>query len=76
MLDRSAQLLAEIAERWSFPLTWIDASDLNASARGVTTHRECSLAFGGTHHDPGAHFPIDDYIARARRYAARTQVVA
>jgi N-acetyl-anhydromuramyl-L-alanine amidase AmpD len=73
MLDRSAQLLAEIAERWQFPIVWVDAEALKHSAAGVTTHRECTIAFGGSHHDPGLFFPLEDYLARARQYEERAR---
>jgi N-acetylmuramoyl-L-alanine amidase len=72
MLDRSAQLVAEIALRRGFPIAWVDSAGLLRNEPGITTHAECSRAFGGTHHDPGPFFPVEDYLRRAQQYAERT----
>ena len=63
-LALSARLVARLCARYGIPLQWQDASALkNRGARGITGHRDVSLAFGGTHTDPGPNFPIDFYLA-------------
>lgn len=71
MLDRSAQLVADLCVRYDIPIEWVDVKGLLAGARGLTTHANVSLAFKkSTHTDPGPDFPFDFYLARVRHYAA------
>lgn len=72
MLSLSAQLAARSAKRWGIPLQFVDATALLAGTRGITTHAECTKAWKrSTHTDPGAGFPADWYLARAKvAYAA------
>ena len=45
----------------------------SGNLKGITTHAECTKAFGGTHTDPGADYPIDVFMARCEAfYAAMT----
>jgi hypothetical protein len=63
MLDLSAQLVAEISERWSIPLQWVDVGGIRAGQPGLVTHWTVSEAFGkSTHTDPGRGFPCDIYL--------------
>jgi hypothetical protein len=66
MLRRSANIAAGIVLRWGIPLQFVDAAGLKRGKRGVTTHHECVLAFGGSHHDPGPGFPMDYYLGLVR----------
>jgi len=37
--------------------------------RGFTTHYEVTKGLGGTHVDPGKHFPLDRYLDMVREAA-------
>jgi len=59
MLRRTAALLADICDRHSLPLVYVDAAGLKAGRRGITTHHQVSLAFGqSSHTDPDAAGPF------------------
>lgn len=63
-LSLSARLTRRLCSTYGIPLVWLDSDALKKrGARGITGHRDCSLAFGGTHWDPGPNFPIDFYMA-------------
>lgn len=67
MLERSAQLAADLCRRYDIPAVWLSVADLRAGRRGITSHANVSLAFGkSTHTDPGAHFPAERYVAMVR----------
>ncbi len=70
-LDNCARALAEWSQTYRIPLAFVDAAMLKTGrARGVTTHREVSQAFKKSDHwDPGAGFPIDVVLEKARMYA-------
>lgn len=43
--------------------TFVDYVGLRKGARGVTTHKEISLAWGESDHtDPGPHFPMPEFL--------------
>lgn len=63
--DISAPLARALCQELDLPIEYRDADDLRAGgerARGITTHHDCSQAYGGTHWDPGPHFPMDLYL--------------
>lgn len=82
MLDRSAALVARVCTRHDVPVVFVDAEDLLAGERGVTTHAEVSRAcylahrrglasspFARAktdHSDPGVGFPMDAYLQKVR----------
>ena len=67
MLERSAQLVADLCATYKIPITWLYAADLVAGKRGITTHDAVSKAFKrGTHWDPGTGFPSERYLALVR----------
>ena len=67
MLDRSAQLVAELCTKYKIPVTWLYAADLVAGKRGITTHDAVSKAFKrGSHWDPGTGFPVERYLGLIR----------
>lgn len=67
MLTLSAGLCAELLLKYDLPAEFLSPADLRAGKRGVTTHRNVSLAFGqSSHTDPGPNFPVDWYMARVR----------
>ena len=67
MLERSAQLAADLCKQYKIPVTWLYAADLVAGKRGITSHDAVSKAFKrGSHWDPGTGFPIERYLALIR----------
>jgi hypothetical protein len=67
MLDRSAELVADLCRKYAIPVTWLYAADLRAGKRGITTHNAVSDAFKrGSHWDPGEGFPVERYLALVR----------
>ena len=59
----SAALVRRLAATYGIPIQWLGADALKIrGARGITGHRDVSLAFGGTHWDPGPNFPIEVYL--------------
>lgn len=67
MLERSAQLVADLCTKYEIPVTWLYAADLVAGKRGITTHDAVSKAFKrGSHWDPGTGFPVEKYLRMVR----------
>ena len=72
MLERSAQLVADLCARYEIPVTWLYAADLVAGKRGITTHDAVSKAFKrGSHWDPGTGFPVERYLSLVRARLGR-----
>lgn len=69
MLARTARLVARLCKLHGIPVQYVDASQLVAGgARGITTHRQVSLAFKKSDHtDPGADFPMAEFVAAVQR---------
>lgn len=71
MLDRSARLHAELCKRYRIPIVFRNAADLKSGKiDGITTHAECTKAWGGSHTDPGPHFPMDWFIGEIEAWTA------
>jgi N-acetyl-anhydromuramyl-L-alanine amidase AmpD len=69
VLERSAQLTAELCGRYRIPVVWLRAADLRRRRRGITGHHDVSRAFGRSDHtDPGRGFPVEPYLARVRAH--------
>jgi N-acetyl-anhydromuramyl-L-alanine amidase AmpD len=67
MLERSAELVADLCRTYRIPVTWLYAADLRAGKRGITTHDAVSKAFRrGSHWDPGTGFPVERYLSSVR----------
>lgn len=67
MLRLSARLVARICRRWKIPAVFVNASNLIANLRGITTHAAVSEAYRkSTHWDPGPHFPAEQYCRLVR----------
>lgn len=62
MLQRVAGLTRELCDRYQIPIAFLRAADLKAGKRGITTHFECSQAWGGDHWDPGPGYPMAPYF--------------
>lgn len=64
MLQRAAVLVARICARWEIPAQYVPASRLVQAVRGITTHRDVSVAFKKSDHwDPGPAFPMPAFVA-------------
>lgn len=67
-LRRCAWKTAVHCKQFGIPTVFLRADDLKANKKGITTHREVSKAFGGTHTDPGPLYPIAMVMWFVRRY--------
>jgi len=67
-IRRAAYKAALHGKLFGIPMEFVDAAGLKANKRGITTHREVSKAFGGTHSDPGPCYPTAVFMWFARRY--------
>lgn len=71
MLARSAPLFAELCTRYGLPAKYLDAAALKRGEKGITTHRQASLAYTpGGHTDPGPNFPIAAFVALVASHMA------
>lgn len=68
-LRRAAYKTAFHARMFNIPLRWVAANSLALGRKGITTHAECTKAFGGTHTDPGAGYPKALFLRYAKEYA-------
>lgn len=73
-LERGAYKLAQNGAG-RFPMRFLTDRELAAvlkrssgRRRGIVSHRQVSRVFGGTHTDPGAHFPWDVFMGYARKF--------
>jgi hypothetical protein len=66
MLRLSASLTASLCVRYNIPVMWLAPQDLLEKRRGITSHVNACIAFGGDHWDPGYEFPEDLYIQWVR----------
>jgi len=69
-LNKVADRVAHWCVRYNIPPRFVDASELRAGKKGVTTHAEVSKAFGGTHTDPGFFYPRRRVMRKIRRRVA------
>ena len=67
-LRRCAYKTALHCKLFGIPTQFLKAADLSAGKHGITTHREVSKAFGGTHTDPGPFYPVPVVMWFVRRY--------
>jgi N-acetylmuramoyl-L-alanine amidase len=67
-LQRSAYKTALRCRWYKIPPRWVGASGLRIGVRGITTHNECTKAFGGSHWDPGPGFPKALYLTFVKGY--------
>lgn len=67
-LNRAAYKTAHHCVLFGIPPYWQDAAGLRAGRFGVTSHAECTKAFGGDHTDPGRLWPRSFFMARVRAY--------
>jgi hypothetical protein len=70
-LDRAAYKAAIHSKFYGIPNKLLTVASLKAQRlSGFTTHARCTLAFGGSHTDPGEGFPLDWFMNRVRFHAA------
>lgn len=67
MLERGAYKAAYHCHLFGIPPVFLTASGLTAGKKGITTHMECSKAFGGDHHDPGDGWPRVAFIKAVKK---------
>lgn len=67
-LQRAAYKTAAHCLKFKIPPRFVFAADLKAGRRGVTTHAQCTLAFGGSHTDPGKSWPRHLFMGLVRAY--------
>jgi hypothetical protein len=70
MLRRAAFKAALHCKAFGIPLRWVGPVGLRLGRKGVTTHADCTKAFGGSHTDPGAGYPKDKFMSYAKAYYA------
>nr|DAS46744.1 MAG TPA: PGRP protein [Bacteriophage sp.] len=69
-LESLARWAADLHTRYGLPLVWLTAEQVRAGARGFCGHAEVSAAWREVDHtDPGAGFPHDIVLGRAREIA-------
>lgn len=69
-LNRAAFKAAYHCHLFNIPPRFLWAADLKAGKKGITTHAECTKAFGGSHTDPGKGWPRRLFLQRVRYYYA------
>ena len=67
-IDRCAWLVAKLSIDFNIPIDHLSVSELKAGKRGVVTHYDCTKAFGGSHTDPGPHYPLNYMLEKAKMY--------
>jgi hypothetical protein len=68
-LKRAAYKTALHCKLFNIPIRFVKADDLVAGKPGITTHREVSKAFDGTHSDPGPFYPLPVFMWLVRHYS-------
>jgi len=66
LLNTTAKVAAEWSRRYDIPVDFVDAEELKAGRKGITTHAEITKAFygGSGHFDPGKNFPMREFLSR------------
>ena len=72
-LRLDAKRLAESSTRLKIPLRWLSLNQIRNGERGVCTHADITLTYGGTTHtDPGRGFPFDAFMRTAVQWQGGT----
>lgn len=69
-IERAAYKTALHCVYFRIPPQFLTASELRRELRGVTTHAECTRAFGGDHTDPGRLWPRRSFMHRVQEFHA------
>lgn len=76
-LRLDAKKVAEQAKKLGIPLRWLKIAEIKAGLRGVITHNDARLAWGGTTHtDPGPGFPYDKFMQMCQQWAGQPVTAA
>lgn len=67
-LQRAAYKTALHCQLFGIPVTFVTAAGLKRNTPGITTHAECTKAFGGSHTDPGVFWPRRTFMRYVRQY--------
>src|SRR5262245_7570793 len=67
-LQRAAYKAATHCDLFEIPPRFVGMQGLTDGAAGITTHAECTKAFGGTHTDPGPMWPRRLFMSLVRGY--------
>lgn len=67
MLRLVERLVADKCKELNIPVRKLTATDLKQGKRGIAGHIDATHAFGGSHTDPGANFPWDEFIVNVQR---------
>lgn len=70
-LERSAYKTALHCRKFGIRPYFVTSAGLKKGQPGVTTHKQCSDAFGGTHWDPGTGWPRYPFMLRVRYHWKR-----
>jgi hypothetical protein len=73
-LQRAAYKTAQHCRAFGIPPIFRTAPALKQGYPGVTTHAECTKAFGGNHTDPGLFWPRRYFMRQVRKYYAAFDV--
>ncbi len=73
-LQRAAYKTALHCHLFGIPVQFVFADGLKKGVPGITTHAECTKAFGGTHTDPGPMWPRRFFMRLVRGYYAELSV--
>lgn len=67
-LRRAAYRAAVRSIKYNIPVRFVKADGLKLGVRGITTHAECTKAFGGNHTDPGSGYPMAVFLSMVKFY--------
>jgi hypothetical protein len=67
-LQRAAYKTAFHCHKFGIPPRFVAAAALKRGVKGVTTHAECTKAFGGDHTDPGPLWPRRLFMRYVNQY--------
>lgn len=70
-LERAAYKAAFHCKKFDIPPVFATADDLKHGRKGITTHKECTVAFGGSHWDPGTGWPRAWFMKRVNYHFKR-----
>jgi hypothetical protein len=67
-MRRAAYRAAVRCYKFKIPAKFVKADGLKLGVKGITTHAECTKAFGGNHTDPGSGYPMPVFITMVQYY--------
>jgi hypothetical protein len=71
LLERASFKAAYHCKKFGIPPNFVTALGLRGGLSGITTHMECTKAFGGNHTDPGPGWPRAYFMRRVRYHYKR-----